>query len=98
MQLKIHDSYRRIIALCDTNLIGKTFTEGIKQITINPNFFKDKEVSKQEAIEILQKADQEDATFNIVGKEAIQTALEAKIIKEHGIIKIDDIPLALGLM
>jgi len=98
MQLKIHESYRNIVALADTNLIGKTFTEGIKQIIINPNFFKDKEVSKQEAIKILQEANQEDATFNIVGEEAVKTALEAGIIKEHGIIKIDEVPIALGLM
>ena len=41
--------------------------------------------------------DKEDATFNIVGKESIKAALDAGIIQEHGITKIDNIPIALGL-
>lgn len=97
MQLKIHQAYRSIVTLADTDLIGKTFTEGIRQITLNPNFFKDKEVSKQQAIKTLQDMEKEDATFNIVGKESVQTALGAGIIKEHGIIKIQGVPVALGL-
>jgi hypothetical protein len=40
----------------------------------------------------------EDATFNIVGKESIKTAIEAKVISEKGIMTIDTIPIALGLM
>ena len=97
MQLKIHESYRKIVALADTNLVGKTFTEGIKQIAITPNFFQDREISKKQAVKILQDMEKEDATFNIVGKQSVQTALEAGVIKEHGIIKIQGIPIALGL-
>ena len=41
--------------------------------------------------------DKEDATFNIVGKESVLTALEAGIIKEDGVMKIQDVPVALGL-
>jgi hypothetical protein len=47
---------------------------------------------------MLQDLNKEDATFNIVGKESIKTALEAGIIKESGIIKIQDIPIALILL
>jgi hypothetical protein len=98
MQIKIHKAYRIVVALCDTNLIGKTFEEGIKQIQIRENFFKGDEKNKQETIEILQNMQKEDATFNIVGKESIQTALEAGIIKESGIIKIQNVPIALVLL
>ena len=97
MQIKIHDAYRKIVALADTSLIGKTFEQGIKQIEIKPSFFQGEEKNKQEIIEILKNLDQEDATFNIVGHESTQTALEAGIIKQEGIIKIDNIPVALGL-
>ena len=98
MQIKIHQAYRTIIALADTNLIGKTFEQDIKQIKINPNFFKGEEKSKQEIIKILQNMQKEDATFNIIGKESIQTALEAGIIDKKGIIEIDNIPIALVLL
>lgn len=30
MNIKIHESYRNIVALADSELIGKTFEEGIK--------------------------------------------------------------------
>jgi len=97
MLIKIHEAYRKIIALCDSDLIGKKFEEGIKQIEIRENFFKGEEKPKQEIIKILKDMEKEDSTFNIVGQESIKTALEAGVIKQHGIITIDNIPVALGL-
>ena len=98
MQIKIHESYRTIVALADTNLIGKTFEQGIKQIEIKPGFFQGEEKNKEEIIEILKDMQKEDATFNIVGKESVECALEAEIIKKQGIIMIDNIPIALVLL
>jgi len=97
MQIKIHPAYRNITALTDTNLIGKTFTEGRKQIEVIEKFFKDKEVSKKEAIKILKDMEKEDSTFFIVGKESIETAIEAGVINKHSTMTIDNIPIALGL-
>ncbi|MEN9625766.1 MAG: hypothetical protein RL557_94 [archaeon] len=98
MHIKIHQSYRTIVALADTELIGKKFEEGRRQIEVRPNFFKGEEKNKKETIKILQNMQKEDATFNIVGKESVATALEAGIIKQEGIFQIDDIPVALVLM
>jgi hypothetical protein len=98
MQIRIHDSYRKIVALSDIGLVGKTFEEGIKQIQIKPHFFKGEEKTKEEIIKILKKMQKEDATFNIVGKKSVEAALEAGIIKEKGIIKIQDVPIALVLL
>jgi len=98
MNIKIHDSYRKIVALADTDLIGKTFEQGIKQIKITTSFFKGKEKNKQEVIKLLKDMQKEDATFNIVGKEAVKTALEAGVIKQNGIITIDNVPVALILL
>ncbi len=98
MQVKIHEAYRKILALCDTNLIGKTFSEGIKQIHIKENFFKGEEKNKEEVLEILKEMEKEDATFNIVGKESVECSIEAGIISKNGIIRINGIPIALGLM
>jgi uncharacterized protein len=97
MHIKIHNAYRLIVALADSNIIGQTFEEGIKQIEVRESFFKGEEKNKEEIIIILQNMDKEDATFNIVGEESIKTALEAGIISENGIMKIDNIPIALGL-
>ena len=98
MLLKIHKASRKIIALSDTNLLNKTFTEDNKEITLHPPFFEGEEVNKEKAIPLLQDLQKEDATFNIVGNESIQTAIESGIIKQQGIIKIDNIPIALVLL
>ena len=98
MQLKIHDSYRKIVALADTDLIGKTFEQDIMQIKVKPGFFQGEEKNKQEILQILNDLNKEDATFNIVGEESVETAIEAGIINKQGIIKIDNIPVALVLM
>jgi len=97
MFLKIHESYRKIVAVCDSDIIGKTFTEGIKEIEVRENFFKGKEKNKEEVLKILQDLNQEDATFNIVGEKSVQTALEAGILDKHGVMKIKGVPIALGL-
>ncbi len=98
MQIKIHEAYRKVVALCDTGLIGKTFSEEKKQIEINPNFFKGEEKNKEEVLEILKDLEKEDATFNIIGKESVECGLEAKVISKEGIITIDNVPVALVLM
>lgn len=98
MQIKIHEAYRKVVAVCDTDLIGKTFSEGKKQIEIKPGFFHGEEKNKEEIIEILKDLEKEDATFNIVGKESVECALEAKVISKKGMIIIDNVPVALVLM
>ena len=98
MNIKIHESYRKIVALADTNLIGKTFEQDIRQIKITTNFFKGEEINKEKAVEILKDLQKEDATFNIVGKESVECALKAKVIKPEGIFTIDSVPIALVLL
>ena len=98
MYIKIHTGYRKTIALVDSDLIGEKFTQDNRQIEIKEGFFKGEEKNKQEIIPILQDMQKEDATFNIVGKQAIESALEAGIIDKSGIIKIQEVPIALVLL
>lgn len=98
MHIKIHEAYRTIVALADSNIIGKKFEEGIRQIEVRPSFFQGEKKPRNEVIKILKKMENEDALFNIVGKESVETALEAGIIKPHGIIEIQGVPVALGLL
>jgi hypothetical protein len=98
MLVKIHKTYRITIAICDSNLIGKTFEEGIRQIKIHENFFKGEEKTEQEVLEIMAHGSAEDQTFNIVGKESVNLALKAGLITKEGIITIQGIPIALVLL
>jgi hypothetical protein len=87
-----------MVALADTNLIGKKFEEGIRQIEIKPAFFQGEEKNKAEIIEILKNMQKEDAIFNIIGRESVKCALTAGIIKKEGIMLIDNVPIALVLL
>ena len=98
MLVKTHTSYRTILAVCDSNLIGKTFEEGEKEIKITENFFKGEEKTEQEVLELFEKGAYEDYTFNIVGEESVNLALKSGLIKSEGITKIQGIPIALILL
>jgi len=95
MYIKIHNSYRKVIALCDSNMIGKTFEEEKLQLKITESFFKGEEVSKEQVIKILQKEARDDSTFNIVGEESISLAVKIGLIKKENIGKISNVPYAL---
>jgi len=98
MFIKIHKSLRTVIAICDSDLIGKKFEDKKRQLDVRENFYKDREVDKKGLIEIIKRQSIEDASFNIVGKESIQIALELGIIKSEGVHKIKGIPFALVLL
>ncbi len=98
MYIKIHKSYRNVIAVCDTDLIGKKFEEGDRQLDLRENFYKDKEINEKEAIQIMKKGSYEDATFNIVGKESIEAAIKSEIIAKEDVGYIANIPFALVLL
>ncbi len=98
MLVKIHNSYRTVVAICDSHLIGKTFEENQKVIEVSPNFFKGEEKTESEVLEIIEEAAAEDSTFNIVGQESVSLALKAKIVNPDGILTIQGVPVALVLL
>jgi len=98
MLVKTHTSYRNTIAICDSDLIGRTFEEGEKCLKITENFFKGEEKNEREVLEIIEQGSAEDYTFNIVGEKSVDIALRAGIIKLEGITTIQGIPVALILL
>ena len=98
MFVKIHKSYRDIVAICDRELLGKYFEEGKFQLDIKESFYGGNKVTEEELLKIIRRMSREDATFNIVGEKSIQAALKAGIINQHGIKKIQGISHALVLM
>ena len=62
------------------------------------NFYKDKQVTYEEAVKILKKENNEDSTFNIIGKKSIQAAIEAGLITKNDFATVDNIPFTLILL
>ena len=98
MIIRVIKSQRDVVAVCDSDLIGKKFEEGKLNIDVKENFFQGEEVEEEKAIAIMEKMAGEDATFYIVGEKSIKAALEAGVIDEEGIIKIQGIPVSLILL
>lgn len=98
MYLKIHESYRKVAALADADLIGKTFEEGKRQLEVRENFYKGELLSEEQIINELKNLALDDATFNIVGEKSINAALKAQIISKDMIGHVDKVPFALVLV
>jgi hypothetical protein len=98
--LKIHQAYRKIVSVCDTELLGKKFIEGNKQIDVDKVFYSGEEMDEKKALEIMKAEYYDDSTFSIVGKNSIALAIKAGIVtdKKEAIFKIQGIPYALGLI
>ena len=97
MYLRVHKSYRNVVAVCDSELVGKKFEEGKFQLDVKENFFKGDKVSEDEAILIMRRMSLEDSTFNIIGEKSVNTAIKAEIIFKDSVRKIAGIPFALVL-
>ena len=98
MLFKIHKSYRDVIAICDSDLIGKKFEQGKFQLDVKETFFRGEEVSERELIDLIEDYAKEDATFNIIGEKSVKSAIKAGIINKKGVKKINNIPFALVLV
>tara|TARA_Y100000310_G_C20572000_1_gene758536 strand:+ start:752 stop:1048 length:297 start_codon:yes stop_codon:yes gene_type:complete len=98
MLIKIHKSYRDVIAICDSELLGKKFKEGKMELDLTGEFFNGDDKTEEEILEIIQDSGKEDATFNIIGENSIKTGLKAEIIDEKGIKRVQGIPVALTLL
>jgi hypothetical protein len=98
MFVNVIKSYRNIVAVCDSELIGKRFEEDIFQLDVKESFFKGEIKTREEAIEIMKDMKLEDSTFNIMGDRAVSAALEAGVINERHVGKIAGISYALILL
>jgi uncharacterized protein len=98
MFINIIKSYRYVVAICDSELIGKLVEEKNIQLNIKENFYKGKKVNEEEAIKIVLDMAREDATFNIVGKKSTSVAIKAGIISKENVKEISGIPYSLVLI
>ena len=100
MLIKIHKATRYVVAVCDSELIGKKFVDadGIRQIDLTGTFFKGEEKNSEEIKEFLLDMKLEDASFNIVGKESCSIAVDIGLVEKEEVMTIADIPMVLILL
>ena len=96
--IKIHETYRKIVAVCDKELVGKKFEQGKLQLDVNDHFYGGKELDDKEAIDFLKDELTEDACFNFVGKKSIELGAKAGVIDKNRVLIVQGVPHALALL
>ena len=91
MIVKIHKTGGRVIlAVCDSNLIGKKFEDGKLQLDLTSEFYKGDKLDPARTLELMKIAN----IVHLVGKKSVEIGIKAKIIDKKKIIKIKGIPHA----
>ncbi|MCS7373865.1 MAG: DUF424 family protein [archaeon GB-1867-097] len=79
-----------MVAVCDADILGKTFVEGDLRLEVNETFYKGKLVRLNEALNFLRSA----SIANIVGVNIVREAIQAGIIHRDAVIWIGGQPHA----
>jgi hypothetical protein len=98
MNVRVIKSKRDVVAICDSELIGKKFEEGKFQLEVKESFFCGKEMDEEETIDLIETMADNDATFNIVGEKSVEAALKAGLIDEEAVREVQGIPFVLILL
>ena len=93
--LKIHRSDNGdMVAMCDEALIGEVISEGAVEINVRDysEFYRGDLVSKEDAKGMIDTDNV--YTANIVGSEAVDTAIECRVIDPDNVKKAGSVPYA----
>lgn len=91
MYLKDHISNgTRLIAICDRELVGRTFTDGALILDVSEFFYKGELTAPDDVKNELKSV----AVANLVGERSVACALEGGFITRDNILIIDGVPHA----
>ncbi|MDO8627415.1 MAG: DUF424 family protein [Candidatus Diapherotrites archaeon] len=77
-----------ILACCDKEHLGKTFKDGKIEFTAKESFYKGKEVTEEEFVQLLEESE----SVNLFGEKAVKIVLAKGLANEKSVIKINGIP------
>ena len=94
--VKVHKTPdgRKVVAICDKDLLGKKFEEGKLQLDLTSDFYNGDEMSEEDIIKELKDA----SVVNIVGEDSIKLGIKLGCVNEGNIIRIKGIPHAQGVL
>ena len=96
--VKVHESYRWVVAVCDKDIFGRKLVEGKRVLDVSGVFFEGEAMDKEKVKNEIIRCNNEDATFNFVGEKSVGIAKELGIVKDEGVVMIDGVPFALVLL
>ena len=90
--VKVHSTEgKSVLAICDEEILGKTFSADGLKLNINERFYKGKLKNQDEIVKILPAF----GDINLVGKNIIALAIEMSFVDEQSVLKVDDMPYAM---
>ena len=91
MWVKIHTGKdgKTLLAVCDSELLGKKFEEGRLQLDLTTSFYRGEKKNKKEVADLMRNADM----VNLVGEEAIAVAASEELLSPENVKRIAGIPL-----
>jgi uncharacterized protein len=96
--VKVHESYRWVVAVCDEDIFGRKLSEENRVLDVSGEFFNGEKMSEDEAVAEIVRCNREDATFNFVGEESVGLAKRLGLVKDEGVVEIEGVPFALVLL
>ena len=79
-----------MLAVCDCELLGKTFDEGDLCLSVEAAFFGEEEATAPEVAKALAGA----TIANMVGEKAVACAIETGCIDSENVLRIGGVPTA----
>ena len=80
-----------LLNMCDSELLGKSISDGKIVMKINKNYYHNEFVEQKEAEELLKKSN----NINLVGNESVLLSLNLGIGSKSSIKLIDGIPFSI---
>jgi len=81
----------RMLNICDASLLGKELSKGDLTIKINRNYYGERVVEKNEALDLLKSY----SIINMVGKETVSMSIDLGIGSKQGVKEINQVPFLL---
>jgi hypothetical protein len=79
-----------LLAICDTEILGKTLCEGKIVFHVKEEFYKGARVSIEEAVAMIENS----TIVNMIGKNVVKKAMEKGYVHPEAILSIDGVPHA----
>ena len=88
MLAKKHENMQNVVlAICDKEIIGKTFEEGNLSITAKERFYKGEEITPQKFDELVKEA----TSLNLLGNKCVELAIKKGLVDEKSVIVINGV-------
>jgi hypothetical protein len=79
-----------LLAICDSEILGKTLREGKIVFNVKEEFYKGAKVAVEDAVAMIENS----TIVNMIGKNIVQKAIEKGYVHPEAVLNIEGVPHA----